>query len=331
VKVKAFSNNPSFPSKHIPVNTKSTMHYSLIHLIRYLFSLSWICLSKRLRVLIIPILFTMFFNACNLINPPDDNGGDSIIYSSTLSGKVFLENQIEHSNALVYIDSLNRGISTDSSGDYTLLFGEKDSVYNGEFKIYYFLNDYDKDSAKIMLVNGKVKLDTLDVDSEGKIKTKEMKQIVLIEGWTDKAEYRVGDKVTFTAQVTNLANRTIHIFIASCSIPLSNFILLYNDKYLSFQLGGLQDVLLTDCDIYLPPGEYYEGSISYEIFEYRSLVPDEYIVATGFIIEGRTLNHLESKFYKYIVEEWYKIHRGTSPKLDWFPNKYKFPHVTIIE
>ncbi|MFA4907622.1 MAG: hypothetical protein WC602_05115 [archaeon] len=276
-------------------------------------------------------LFVILISACNLINPPDDNGDDSIIYSSTLSGKVLLENQIEHSNALVYIDSLNRGVSSDSSGNYTLLFGEEDSVYNGEFKIYYFLNDYDKDSAKIMLVNGKVKLDTLDVNSEGNIKTKEMKQIVLIEGWTDKAEYRVGDKVTFTARVTNLANRTIHILIGSCNGILSNFVALYNDKYLSFQLGGVQDVLCTDCDIYLPPGEYYEGSISYEIIEYKPLIPDEYIVTTGFSIEGRLLNQFQSKFSRYVLEEWYKIHRGPSPKYDFFPNKYKFPHVRIIE
>ena len=276
-------------------------------------------------------LFAILISACNLINPTDDNSDDSIIYSSTLSGKVFLENQIEHSNALVYIDSLNRGVSTDSSGNYTLLFGEEDSVYNGEFKIIYFLNDYDMDSAKIMLVNGKVKLDTLDVDGEGQIDTKEMKQIVLIEGWTDKAEYRVGDKITFTARVTNIENRTIHIFIASCSIPLSNFILLYNDKYLPFQLGGLQDVLCTDCDIYLPPGEYYEGTICYEIIEYKPLLRDEYIVTTSFYIEGRLMNRFQNKFNKYVLEEWYKIHRGPSPKYDFFPNKYKFPHVRIIE
>ena len=92
-------------------------------------------------------------------------------YSSSFSGKVILQNQTEHSNALVYIDILNRGVSSDSSGNYTFHFTKQDSIYCGEFKVYYFLNDYDMDSAKIMLVNGKVKLDTLDIDSEGKIKT----------------------------------------------------------------------------------------------------------------------------------------------------------------
>ena len=83
-------------------------------------------------------------------------------YSSSFKGKVILENQTEYSNALVYIDSLNRGVSTDSSGNYTFQFNDQDSEYSGEFKVRYFVNDYDMDSAKILLVKGKVKLDTLD-------------------------------------------------------------------------------------------------------------------------------------------------------------------------
>lgn len=252
-------------------------------------------------------------------------------FSTSFSGRVILQNQTEHSNALVYIDSLNRGVSTDSSGNYTFKFTEQDAAYSGEFKVRYFLNDYDMDSAKIMLANGKVKPDTLDVDSQGQLKTKTLKQIVLIEGWTDKAEYRLGDKVTFTARVTNLSNRTIHIFIGSCNGIISNFVFLYNDKYQPFTLGGVHDVLTLDCDIYLLPGRYYEGKISYNIIEYKPLILDEYIVTTGFQVENRTMNHLESTFYKYIVEEWYKMHRGASPQYNPFPNKYRFPHIKVFE
>lgn len=266
---------------------------------------------------------------CNdgIISPPEQP-----LFTKELTGRVILENQTEHSNALVYLDSLNRGVSTDSSGYYSLRFSDADSIHNGVYTIYYFLNDFEKDSAQYVLVNGQVKLDSLDVDSEGNLPLRKLEQLVLVEGWTDKAEYRVGDKVTFTARVTNLSDRTVHISIHSCNGVLSNFVFLYNDKYFpSFTLGGAQDVLTLECDICLPPSEHYEGTIRYEIFEYQPLIPDEYIVATGFIIEGRTLNHLESKFYKYIVEEWYKIHRGSSPKLDSFPNKYRFPHIRIVE
>ncbi|OGU78472.1 MAG: hypothetical protein A2254_15120 [Ignavibacteria bacterium RIFOXYA2_FULL_35_9] len=290
---------------------------------------------------ILIIIASLLVLSCKdkIVDPPQEKQ----LYSPMLRGKVIIENQTEYSNALIYIDSLNRGVSTDSSGNFTIYFSEKDSVYSEVFKVVYFLNDYDipdekfdnkfslRYSAKIMLVKGKLKLDTLDVDSEGNIKTKVMKQIVRVEGWTDKYEYRVGDTITFTARVTNLSDRTIHIVTTICGGSLGCNDFLYNDKYIAFRLNGYLPPFNAECNIDVQSGQYYEGTVSDLIFGSQSLIPDEYIVATPFQIEGRTLNHLESKFYKYIVEEWDKIHRGASPKLDLFPNKYKFPHIKIIK
>jgi hypothetical protein len=39
----------------------------------------------------------------------------------------------------------------------------------------------------------------------------------------------------------------------------------------------------------------------------------------------------KSKFSKYVLEEWYNLHRGKTPKLDAYPNKYKFPIIKIIQ
>lgn len=257
-------------------------------------------------------------------------------FTNVIKGTVVLENQVEHSNALVYLDSLNRGVSTDSNGNYSILFSEKDSVYNGEFKVRFFLNDYDMDSAKIVLVKGKVKLDTLDIDSEGKIRTKEMKQIVRVEGWSDKQEYRIGDKIKFTARFTNITNREIHLFIPSIFNQLGH-VGLYNDKYMTFIISSVDPVLL-DLDINLNQGSYYEGKVKYTTPKgnygatgFRPLLSDEYIIVANFFIEERLLNQFQSKFSKYVLEEWYKIHRGISPKYDFFPNKYKYPHVRIIQ
>ncbi len=141
---------------------------------------------------------------------------------------------------------------------------------------------------------------------------------------------RIGDTVAFTARVTNLSTRTIHVSITSCNGEISNFVALYNDKYFPFQLGGEHDVLTLECDYYLKSSEYYEGKISYEIIEYKPLIPDEYIVTTGFFIEGRLENQFQSKFNNYVILEFYKLARGPSPKLDLIPNKYKFPHIRII-
>ncbi|MDQ7817819.1 MAG: hypothetical protein RDU14_12410 [Melioribacteraceae bacterium] len=257
-------------------------------------------------------------------------------FSSSFNGKVNLQNQTEYSNTLVYIDSLNRGVSTDSSGNYTFQFTKQDSTYSGEFKVRYFLNDYDMDSTKIMLVKGKLKLDTLNVDNQGQLRTKELKQIVFVEGWTDKQEYRIGEKIEFNARFTNLSNRTIHLFIPSIFNQLGH-VGLYNEKYPSIIISSTDPVTL-DLNVDISPKGYYEGKVIYTIPKgnygatgFRHLLPDKYIVVTNFFIEGRLQNQFQSKFNKYVLEEWYKIHRGTSPKLDWFPNKYNFPHIKIIE
>lgn len=258
------------------------------------------------------------------------------LYSQELKGKVILENQTEHSNALVYLDSLNRGASTDSSGLFLLQFSEEDSIYNGEFKVVYFVNEFEMDSAMYVLVDGKVKLDSLDVDSEGNLPTKELKQLLLIEGWTDKTEYRIGDTIAFTARFTNVTNRTVHIFIPSFWGPLG-YVSLYNENYISSFILSPCDPVLADLDIFLPTGQYFQGEVIYTIRDgdycgdFRPLISDEYIVVADLFIEDRLLNFWTNKLDNFIGLEWYKLHRGNPPNLDWFPNKYKYPIINIIE
>ncbi len=285
---------------------------------------------KKYSVILIVIIISLSTNSCqdNPTSPIEKSK-----FTNVITGSVILENQQEHSNALIYLDSLNRGVSSDSNGNFKILFNEEDSVYNGEFKIRYFLNDYDMDSAKIMLVKGKVKLDTLDVNCEGKIQTKEMRQIVRVEGWTDKQEYKIGDTIKFTARFTNMTDRTVHIFIYSIFNQLG-YVGLYNDKYMAFSLSPC-DPVSADLEIDLNSG-YYERTVKYRIRDRyycansEPFLPDEYIVVADLFIEDR-LRSPYSVFENFIFFEWYKLHRGHTPKLDWFPNKYQFPHIRVIQ
>jgi len=289
---------------------------------------------SRIIIFILAVL-TLISYSCNnnpviTINRPP--------YSNKFTGKVILQNQIENSNALIYIDNLNRGVSSDSSGNYIFPFNQSDSIYNGEYKVRYFLDDYDMDSARIILVRGKLKLDTLDVDCEGKIKTKELKQIVLIEGWTDKQEYKRGDKITFTARITNISDRKIHFAMDGFWYPIG-IVYLYNDKYRGFLLSPYTNIdPLVDAGGDLSPKGYYEGTVTYTLLNgyndgsgFHTLISDKYIVVTNFFIEGRLLDQFRSKFNYYALIEWYKIIRGLSPRYDYFPNKFKFPVITIVD
>ena len=243
---------------------------------------------------LIPIIIVVLLLSCDddIIPPtPEPPTYDSTLYTEVLKGKVILENQTEHSNALVYLDSLNRGVGTDSSGNYSMQFSDEDSIYNGTFKILFFVNEFEMDSAQYVLVNGKVKLDSLDVDSVGNLPTKELKQLLLIEGWTDKHEYRI-----------------------AC------------------------DPVTADCDIDIYPQGFYDGTgaftirdSNYCIVNVEPLLPDQYIVVADLFIEDRLLNFWTNKMDNFIGKEWDKLHRGWTPKLDWYPNKYKYPIIRIIE
>ncbi|MDO8549099.1 MAG: hypothetical protein Q7S39_02965 [Ignavibacteria bacterium] len=155
------------------------------HIISIFIELIMETFMKRLVMICIYkiiIIISFYSLGCKdeIVSPPEKS-----LYTKVLKGKVILENQSEHSNALIYLDSLNRGVCTDSSGSYSIQFSEEDAVYNGVFKVYYFVNEFEMDSAQYVLVNGKVRLDSLDVDSKGNLPTKELGQLLLIEGWTD--------------------------------------------------------------------------------------------------------------------------------------------------
>jgi hypothetical protein len=256
------------------------------------------------------------------------------IYTSTIQGKVILENQTEHSNALIYISGINRGVSSDSSGNYTLIFTESDSIYTGEYRLICYLYDFDSLSVKIYLEKGKVKLDTLDVDKEGKIAPIELKQLLRVEGWTDKSEYKIGDKMTFTVRFTNVSKKPVEIKRPGYVF----YVGIYNDlKLYPYDLSN-PDMMGADFIEKILPGKYYQDSRTYnipvgDIFSTikRPLLPGEYLIITSIVINYRFPDYLSNDFRNYISDEWYKLARGKSPKYDYIPNKYKFPHIQIIE
>ncbi len=254
-------------------------------------------------------------------------------HTTKIHGKVILENQTEHSNALIYISGINRGVSSDSSGNYTLIFTEADSTYTGTYDLIYYLNDYDSLNTKIYLEKGKVKLDTLDVDKDGKIAPIELKQLLRVEGWTDKSEYKIGDKMTFTVRFTNVSDKKVEITRPGYVF----FVVIYNDLQLyPYQLSN-PDPMGADWSKDLLPGEYHQDIISYRIPEgdifrpiKRPLLPGEYLIITSIVINNRLQDYYDV-FRRYVKSEWYKIARGKSPKYDYEPNKYTFPHIQIIE
>ena len=139
----------------------------------------------------------------------------------------------------------------------------------------------------------------------------------------------------FKAKFTNVTNRSIHIFIPTCWEPFG-FVSLYNENYHSFNLSPC-DPVTEDCDIDIYPQGFFEGTVGYIIpngYYCGNPIPlpfDRFIVEADLFIEHRLLNFWTNKMDNYIWKEWYKLHRGETPNLDWYPNKYKYPIIKIIE
>lgn len=256
------------------------------------------------------------------------------IHSESLSGRVFLENQTEQSNALVYIDSLNRGVGTDSSGYYQFQFQEEDSIYSGTFTLYYYLVDYEVDSVQIELQKGKFVWGGRDPDSAGILPPVYLKQNMRVQGWADKSEYHIGDTLTFTGRVTNLLDTTVFIVIFS---PYNDFglVALFRDPSFYFYPLSPEDIVPTWRTIEIPPGSYFEGQVSYLVppgvlidDTLYPLHPGEYVVYFGFLTHG--YGNLPHEMQQFIIYEWEDYHRGF-PQYYNKPNKFELPKVLIIE
>ena len=272
-----------------------------------------------------------------IVNPSDKNQPKPLKYSTELKGQVYLENQTEHSNALVYIDSLNRGVGTDSTGYFCIQFCDSDSIYNGQFKVYYFLEDFDLDSVNFQLEKGKVILDSCDVDCTGYLTTKYKEQILLVDGWTDRIDYRIGDTLVFTARFTNPSDRTLHLFIPSAFSDLLGPVALYRNKNYPAYYITPPDPVQAELDIFIFVGGVMKVTVTwlvpsgtYLINDFWPLLPAEYLVVAVFFIEDRPAA-IPDRMKSFIHNHWEELHRGPSPQLDVFPNKYEFPHINIIE
>ena len=302
-------------------------------------------MSKNIRIMQLFYLMVLFFLLS--VSCEKDKGilsGNSEEpekFSKLLRGHVVLENQSDHSNALLYIDSLDIGTSSDSTGFFHFEFKEPDSLYSGIFTVYYYLADYEMDSSRFVLEKGLVVNDSLDVGCEGLLQTRQLSQVMLVNGATDKYEYAVGDTLIFTARIKNISDSSIYIRIFAGASLLRN-VALYNDKYPSFLLTP-EDISPAEGILLLHENQIYEESGQFIIPEGRYLsdslyhIPgDEYIVAAGAFELVRAANPITKtpllkKIQKFIRFKWYHIKLPVrhSPELDGIPNKFEFPHVYI--
>ena len=294
-----------------------------------------------MKIVFLLIFSFIIFSSCKM------NGeilsyekGEISHFSNSLNGNIILSNQTNHSNALIYIDKLDIGTSSDSLGFFSFQFDQNDTLISGIFTVYYYLADYDLDSAKFVLEKGQVVNDSLDVGSAGKLHSKQLKQLILVEGETDRDLYSIGDSIFYIAHITNISGSNLHIRITN-GIELMTNVVLYNDKYPPFALTQFigipaeRSVYLLNDVTYSESGSFIVPEGKYINDHFYPIPYDKYlVVATNFeiirTVDSITKNPVLKKIEKYIRFKWYsdKLKVIQSPELDLFPNKYELP---IIE
>lgn len=258
------------------------------------------------------------------------------IYEETLTGRILLEDQYEHSNALIYIDGLNIGARSDSSGFFMFRFPDSIQDQSGIFTVYYFVEDFDLDSAIIELQEGRLQKGKWDVDSSGALPLKELNHLLEVEGWTDRQQYRIGDTLFFHMIIRNISNRQLHIEFVNVSGDFGR-VSLYRDKTYPPVIISHYDNTNTDMDVYMNPGGYYEGFGTYIIPQgvwvddsLYVLHPGKYRVVAGFTFKDRGYP-IPQQIRDYILQEWYYDPEAlTGLYMEFTPHKYKYPEITIL-
>ncbi|MBI9072550.1 MAG: hypothetical protein JEY94_13190 [Melioribacteraceae bacterium] len=268
------------------------------------------------------IILSFYIISCseNSVSPPDPEK-----YTTKLKGKVFLENQTEHSNALIYLKELNIGTSSDSSGRFILDLSESESNYSGQTTIYYFLEDYFLDSAVVYLNENKVKIDTLDFGQDASLKKIELKQRIRVNGYLSKNSCSVGDTVTFSVEFINPSNQNLTFSIFSAGGTLSS----NTGFYVNERIEPHNPPTFWDIKIELQPGGIYKGNMNLDanVSEIGT-----YVVITTFLFGENGKENFFDKYpqmTEFIWKNWISLHRCKNKCFDMFPNKYNYPQITI--
>ena len=100
----------------------------------------------------------------------------------TLSGTIFSENNTMGTPISVWLETFDRYTTTDENGDFSLIIQNTQSTdgsVSGSLKVYFFIYNYQLDSAEVNFTNGRLSIDQTDFSADGElIKPIELKKIL---------------------------------------------------------------------------------------------------------------------------------------------------------
>ncbi len=264
--------------------------------------------------------------------------------STKLTGRVILENQTDHSNVVVYIDTvfqgnyindfINKGTITDKDGYYSFTFDKNDSSFTGINDVYYFINGFEFKTAQIEMDSGLVILGAKDVAKNGSLPKVELKELYKVTGKTDKELYHVGDSIHSEITFTNVSDHAIKLSVSgshSSSVNIALFNLKNEPQFEIVEgivvngeniLSG-ESFTITSSAI-IPEGVQWQ-------YNYHHILPDDYIVSfTGRVKLDELEKREEYKILNWKFSKvWQENYKGPFLHGPSNPNKFNLPVVSI--
>lgn len=123
--------------------------------------------KKNLSVLLAMAIALLFYIGCTSNPVGDDNIGDE---NKQISGSVQLDSDDQPERVYVWLEGFNRGVYTDTDGEFTLTLpaGENEDV-TGVFKLYFFVANYKLDTEEVAVRKGVFIYNQAGLNSEGRL------------------------------------------------------------------------------------------------------------------------------------------------------------------
>ncbi len=116
-----------------------------------------------------------------------------------ITGNVTLDNNIDNSNIIIYLEGLDIIAFSDQNGDFKIELSERQIQFNnnvtGLFKIYYYVANYQIEYATVLINNGVFVYDLYDLNGSGQLKTSyNLRKLLNIEANTsvDNIPQKIG-------------------------------------------------------------------------------------------------------------------------------------------
>jgi hypothetical protein len=122
---------------------------------------------KFLKIYLISSVVIVFFCTENPLFK------DKEIKGNAIKGKVSLEGRQSAENVFIWLEGYNLGTFTDQNGAFQLALStssQSSGGMTGQFRLYFYVNNYQLDSASVVLVNGNIQAAAGDLDKNGTLK-----------------------------------------------------------------------------------------------------------------------------------------------------------------